>query len=317
MSAEKVENEAVSDIFNSILAEFKSKCRDLLSRAAIPDSNEDLLNSQHHTETEAIYLEKKKNNLEAIYTGYAEEERAWEENLSFFSNPASIQCVEMTDCIFENINDTATLSNINDRCANLLSLLHSVKDIKDEATEARNSLVTVYQQEVLRRWNALGKINSILAEFKSKCRDLLSRAAIPDSNEDLLNSQHHTETEAIYLEKKKNNLEAIYTGYAEEERAWEENLSFFSNPASIQCVEMTDCIFENINDTATLSNINDRCANLLSLLHSVKDIKDEATEARNSLVTVYQQEVLRRWNALGKSVNPRDISMAPSRKSIQ
>ncbi|KAK8816846.1 hypothetical protein WA577_002640, partial [Blastocystis sp. JDR] len=157
MSAEKVENEAVSDIFNSILAEFKSKCRDLLSRAAIPDSNEDLLNSQHHTETEAIYLEKKKNNLEAIYTGYAEEERAWEENLSFFSNPASIQCVEMTDCIFENINDTATLSNINDRCANLLSLLHSVKDIKDEATEARNSLVTVYQQEVLRRWNALGK----------------------------------------------------------------------------------------------------------------------------------------------------------------
>lgn len=180
-------------------------------------------------------------------------------------------------------------------------------------------------------------VKSILAEFKSKCRDLLSRAAIPDSNEvfkhnrdnsqDLLNSQHHTETEAIYLEKKKNNLEAIYTGYVEEERAWEENLSFFSNPASIQCVEMTDCIFENINDTATLSNINDKvgdcrvgdfqCANLLSLLHSVKDIKDEATEARNSLVTVYQQEVLRRWNALGKSVNPRDISMAPSRKSIQ
>lgn len=176
-----------------------------------------------------------------------------------------------------------------------------------------------------------------MAEFKSRCHDLLSNTDIPDSNEvldyacyypqDLLNSQHHAETEAIYLEKKKNNLEAIYTGYAEEERAWEENLRFFSNPVSIQCVEMTDCIFENINDTATLSDINDKvsacyvgnyqCANLLSLLHSVKDIKEEAEEARNSLVTVYQQEILRRWNALGKSVNPRDVSMAPSRKSIQ
>lgn len=73
------------------------------------------MNAQHNAEAEVKYLQRKLNNLQIIYNGYMEEKKAWEENLDFFSHPVSLQHVEMTDCIFENLNDTATLSELSDK----------------------------------------------------------------------------------------------------------------------------------------------------------------------------------------------------------
>lgn len=73
------------------------------------------MNAQHNAEAEVKYLQRKLDNLQIIYNGYMEEKKAWEENMDFFSHPVSLQHVELTDCIFENLNDTATLSELSDK----------------------------------------------------------------------------------------------------------------------------------------------------------------------------------------------------------
>ena len=49
-----------------------------------------------------------------VTASYQQEKDAWEANLSFFKNPLSLTAVEMSDCVFEHINDTATLSSLYD-----------------------------------------------------------------------------------------------------------------------------------------------------------------------------------------------------------
>lgn len=65
--------------------------------------------------SESKYLSKKFAILQDLRNDYIAEKEAWEENLHFFKHPLSLSCVEMSDCVFENINDTATLSSISDK----------------------------------------------------------------------------------------------------------------------------------------------------------------------------------------------------------
>ena len=53
--------------------------------------------------------------LKSIRDDYKEEKEAWEENLQFFKNPLSLSSVEMTDCVFEKINDIETLTTLSDK----------------------------------------------------------------------------------------------------------------------------------------------------------------------------------------------------------
>ena len=53
--------------------------------------------------------------MKSIRNDYAEEKEAWEENLQFFKNPLSLSSVEMTDCVFEKINDIETLTTLSDK----------------------------------------------------------------------------------------------------------------------------------------------------------------------------------------------------------
>lgn len=53
--------------------------------------------------------------MKSIRNDYEEEKEAWEENLQFFKNPLSLSSVEMTDCVFEKINDIETLTTLSDK----------------------------------------------------------------------------------------------------------------------------------------------------------------------------------------------------------
>lgn len=53
--------------------------------------------------------------MKSIRDDYKEEKEAWEENLQFFKNPLSLSSVEMTDCVFEKINDLETLTTLSDK----------------------------------------------------------------------------------------------------------------------------------------------------------------------------------------------------------
>ena len=53
--------------------------------------------------------------MKSIRNDYEEEKEAWEENLQFFKNPLSLSSVEMTDCVFEKINDLETLTALSDK----------------------------------------------------------------------------------------------------------------------------------------------------------------------------------------------------------
>ena len=53
--------------------------------------------------------------MKSIRNDYEEEKEAWEENLPFFKNPLSLSSVEMTDCVFEKINDIETLTTLSDK----------------------------------------------------------------------------------------------------------------------------------------------------------------------------------------------------------
>ena len=53
--------------------------------------------------------------MKSIRNDYEEEKEAWEENLQFFKNPLSLSSVEMTDCVFEKINDLETLTTLSDK----------------------------------------------------------------------------------------------------------------------------------------------------------------------------------------------------------
>lgn len=82
---------------------------------------------------ETEYLGKKLKHLQDIRTkweikftiigSYAKEKQAWEDNLALFKNPLSLTSIESVDCVFEGINDTATLSRIYDD-VELLNLLY-------------------------------------------------------------------------------------------------------------------------------------------------------------------------------------------------
>lgn len=74
-----------------------------------------LLNNQQSLSGESEYLSKKFATLQELRNDYIAEKEAWEENLHFFKHPLSLSCVEMSDCVFENINDAATLSSISDK----------------------------------------------------------------------------------------------------------------------------------------------------------------------------------------------------------
>ena len=53
--------------------------------------------------------------MNSIRDDYKEEKEAWEENLQFFKNPLSLSSVEMTDCVFEKINDIEKLTALSDK----------------------------------------------------------------------------------------------------------------------------------------------------------------------------------------------------------
>ena len=76
---------------------------------------ETLLNEQRHIAVKCDFLSKKYALLQDLRDDYKSEIEAWETNLEFFKNPLSLSCVEMSDCVFENINDAATLSSINNQ----------------------------------------------------------------------------------------------------------------------------------------------------------------------------------------------------------
>ena len=153
--SEQEVSETVQDTFDQIIKDFHSSCNMILEATDIPDTNRTVLDQQQQTQVECGYLSRKLQLLEEIYSGYREEKKAWEENIEFFKNPLSLTTVTMKDCAFENLNDVTTLSSVYDHCGELLSLLRSIKETKEEVFEARQGLVEAYQDYILKAWRAL------------------------------------------------------------------------------------------------------------------------------------------------------------------
>lgn len=153
----------------------------------------------------------------------------------------------------------------------------------------------------------------------------------------LLNQQHQLQIDGEYLGKKFKHLQNIRDGYifkmmmncsyAKEKKAWEDNLAFFKNPISLTSIDSVDCVFEGINDTATLSRIYDdvlfnpplsyiQSGILLSILRKVEDVRDEVVYARKQLMEAYQNDVLDRWNAKDMNVNAIQQDLDSARQSM-
>ena len=112
----------------------------------------------------------------------------------------------------------------------------------------------------------------------------------------------------------------VKCSYSKEKKAWEDNLAFFKNPISLTSIDSVECVFEGINDTATLSRIYDdvvlistlhaQSGILLSILRKVEDVRDEVVYARKQLMEAYQKDVLDRWNA-------KDMNLATVHRDLE